>query len=65
MTVSLTHIRNFSLALSFFLLSSCFDTPDEFVAPTWDAEVNLPITSKRFDLLEIVEKDSSLLKASE
>lgn len=43
----------------------CFDKPDEFVAPVWDAEVNIPITSKQFELLEIVEKDSSLLKASD
>ena len=46
-------------------LSSCFDNPDEFIAPSWDAEVNIPITSKEFKLLEIVEKDSSLLKASQ
>jgi len=46
-------------------LTSCFDRPNEFVAPTWDTELNIPITKKEFKLLEIVEKDSSLLKSYE
>ena len=61
-----------SNSLNFFLILiigltqfNCFDKPDEFVAPVWDAEINIPITSKQFELLEIVEKDSSLLKASD
>jgi hypothetical protein len=41
----------------------CFDKPNEFVAPVWDAEINIPITSKQFELRELVEKDSALLKA--
>jgi hypothetical protein len=47
------------------IVSGCFDKPNEFVSPTWDAEVNISITTKEFNLLEIVEKDSSLLKASQ
>lgn len=47
------------------LFTGCFDPPDEFVSPQWDTEVNIPITSKEFSLMEIVEKDSSLLKASQ
>ncbi len=46
-------------------LFGCFDTPDEFVSPSWDTDLHLPITSKEFQLLEIVEKDSSLLKSSQ
>ena len=48
-----------------FSLVGCFDTPNDFVSPTWDADLHLPITSKEYKLLEIVEKDSSLLKSSE
>jgi hypothetical protein len=47
------------------IFSGCFDKPDEFVSPSWDTEVNIKITTKEFNLLEIVEKDSSLLKASQ
>ena len=61
----LRKIRIYVSLMCILYLNACFDKPDEFVAPTWDAEINIPITSKRFDLLEIVEKDSSLLKASE
>ena len=43
-------------------LSGCFDPPDEFVSPSWDVEINIPITTKEFSLMEMVEKDSSLLK---
>ncbi|MBK7981551.1 MAG: hypothetical protein IPK06_16405 [Ignavibacteriae bacterium] len=46
-------------------LNSCFDKPNEFVSPTWDVDLNIPITKKEFSLLEIVEKDSSFLKSSE
>ena len=52
----------FAISINFF---GCFDKPDEFVSPTWDTEVHLPITFKEFGLIEIVEKDSSLLKSSE
>ncbi|MFZ1291496.1 MAG: hypothetical protein WAR79_15480 [Melioribacteraceae bacterium] len=47
------------------IFNACFDKPDEFVSPTWDVELNIPITKKEFTLLEIVEKDSSFLKSSQ
>ena len=57
-----------TIVISLLLIIStfgCFDNPDEFVGPTWDTRVNFPVTSKEFDLLELVEKDSSLLKSSQ
>ena len=49
------------LVYSLFL-SGCFDKPEEFVSPSWDIEVNVPITTKEFSLMEMVKKDSSLLR---
>ncbi|MCB9210839.1 MAG: hypothetical protein H6609_15850 [Ignavibacteriales bacterium] len=48
-----------------FSITACFDKPDEFVSPSWDTEINIPLTAKEFKLLELVEKDSSLLKSSQ
>ncbi|MCB9247241.1 MAG: hypothetical protein H6613_01160 [Ignavibacteriales bacterium] len=45
--------------------TGCFDSPDEFVSPTWDVDVNIPITKKEYSLLELVEQDSSFLKSSQ
>ena len=46
-------------------LTGCFDEPNEFVGPSWDTKINVPLTKKEFALLEIVEKDSSFLSASQ
>ncbi len=61
-----------SLVLSKFLIftflfsfTGCFDEPKEFVGPTWETKINIPLTKKEFSLLEIVEKDSSFLSASQ
>lgn len=51
---------NISIVLG---LTGCFDKPNEFVSPSWDVEFNIPVTSKSFELAELVEKDSSLLKS--
>ncbi len=50
--------------LALILLGGCFDTPDDFVSPTWDIDVNIPITQKEYSLLEIVDQDSSFLNSS-
>ncbi len=55
------HLVLFIITLTF--ITGCFDKPNEFVSPSWDIEFNIPITSKSFELLELVEKDSSLLKS--
>ena len=61
-SVHIPKIITIIVSLSIF---GCFDKPDEFISPTWDTELHVPITSEVFELLEIVEKDSSLLKSSE
>lgn len=62
--IQINKIVIIGLAISISFVG-CFDKPGEFVGPNWDTEVNIPITTKEFSLLEIVEKDSSLLKSSE
>ena len=49
------HITKFiGILILSISLFGCFDTPDEFVSPSWDTELHLPITSKEFQLLEMV-----------
>lgn len=66
------YLSKINLILSKFLIfilslsaTGCFDEPKEFVGPTWDTKINIPLTKKEFALLEIVEKDSSFLSASQ
>lgn len=59
----LSSIKILFAVMSFSLVTGCFDKPNEFVSPSWDVEFNIPITSKSFELAELVEKDSSLLKS--
>ncbi|PID62652.1 MAG: hypothetical protein CR986_00830 [Ignavibacteriae bacterium] len=52
-------------ALLLILLGGCFDPPDDFVAPTWDTKINIPVTSQNFSLMELIEKDSTIFRASD
>jgi len=65
-------IQQRNLVLNYFLIfaflisqTGCFDKPDDFVGPSWDMQINLPLTKKEYSLLEIVEKDSSVLNSSQ
>lgn len=35
-----------SALLAALFLNACFDKPGEFVSPTWDVDLNIPITKK-------------------
>jgi hypothetical protein len=43
---------------------NCFQDPLPAVAPQWDVAVTVPVSRRTFTLQDMVEKDSSLLKAS-
>ena len=62
MSPQVTKLSLLIIILYSILLSGCFDPPEDFVSPSWDVEVNIPVTSKEFSLMDMVEKDSSLLK---
>lgn len=56
---------NATVLLTFiFTFYSCFDKPDPFVSPNWDVDLLIPVTNKKFELIEIMEKDSSFLFSS-
>ena len=61
----LPQIKKFSLLIIVIfglMLNGCFDKPDKFVAPSWDVKINLPVTTKKISLMDVVKKDSSVLK---
>ena len=58
-------ISKFIIFALIYLFTGCFDEPNEFVGPSWDTKISVPLTKKEFSLLEIVEKDSSFLSASQ
>ena len=43
-------------------LSSCVEIPDDFVAPTWDVQIHIPVTKKEYTLKEAIEKDTTFVK---
>jgi hypothetical protein len=51
------------LTLFAFLSLRCFNQPLEPVAPSWDTNLSLPLANRHYTLLEIVEKDTNLLRA--
>ncbi len=46
--------------LSFFVIS-CIDLPDEMIAPTWDLNLNFPITDSTITLGDMIDGDSSIV----
>ncbi len=62
MSFHVTRISLIIILLYTLLLTGCFDKPEEFISPSWDVEVNVPITTKEFSLMEIVKRDSSILR---
>lgn len=49
------------LALLLFFVISCVDIPNEMIAPTWDVDLNFPITDSTITLGDMVEGDSSIV----
>ncbi len=52
------------LSVTFFMLFavSCVELPDDFVAPTWDVQIHIPVTKKEYTLKEAIEKDTTFVK---
>ncbi len=47
------------IAATVLSFSSCIDTPKDMVLPNWDVDVNLPITSKTYTLVDIIDPNSN------
>jgi hypothetical protein len=54
-------IKNIIPLIIAFGLSSCFDVPDEFIAPAWDVEVNIPVSTKKYTLADIIKDDPQFI----
>jgi hypothetical protein len=51
-------ITNYTLLIFIaFGLNFCIDVPDEFIAPAWDVEVNIPVSTKKYTLADIIKND--------
>lgn len=42
-----------------FLISGCFDTPKEPVSPSWNIDINMPITDTSYTLVEIIKPENN------
>ncbi|RJP69542.1 MAG: hypothetical protein C4539_07515 [Ignavibacteriales bacterium] len=47
------------IVITVLSFSSCIDTPKDMVLPNWDVDVNLPITSKTYTLVDIIDPNSN------
>ncbi len=63
--MSLIKNRKILLSLLTVVFFSCVEPPQDFVAPTWDVDVSLPVMTKEYTLGDLVKKDSSVIRASE
>ncbi len=57
--------RIFIFSFLSVLFFSCVEPPQDFVAPTWDVDVSLPVMTKEYTLGDLVDQDSSVIRASE
>jgi len=49
-----------SVALGIVVFSSCVDLPDEFLIPSWDFELNIPLKSDVYLVEDILTLDSNI-----
>jgi hypothetical protein len=42
------------------LLAGCMDVPNDFIAPQWDTELNLPLINKTYTLDDIIKPQSHI-----
>ncbi|MGA9116876.1 MAG: hypothetical protein WB626_08885 [Bacteroidota bacterium] len=50
------------LALAAAAMPGCLEGPLDPVLPSWDVELTLPLTRRSYSLLEVVEKDTGMLR---
>ncbi|MGE5402489.1 MAG: hypothetical protein ACM3S2_19005 [Ignavibacteriales bacterium] len=54
-------IVSIPILLSLFF-TGCFDKPEDFVAPVWDVNMNIPVFNKTYTLKDAIEKDTSMIR---
>ncbi|GBD91266.1 hypothetical protein BMS3Abin04_01992 [bacterium BMS3Abin04] len=47
--------------INVFLLSGCFDAPNDFVVPSWDVKLHIPVANKTYTLKEAIDKDTTFV----
>ncbi len=55
-----TYMKFLIPLISVFIISSCLDIPDEFVAPIWDVEVNVPILSRTETVKSLIKNEKNI-----
>lgn len=53
--------NNYILIVFVAFLGGCFDMPKDVVAPSWDANLKLPLTNYSYTLLDAIKDDSALI----
>ena len=51
--------------LLLFVVSSCIDPPDQFIAPTYDVELNFPITDSLYTIEDFIDNDSNFVPSTD
>lgn len=53
------------ITLSVFLIQGCIEPPDQFIAPTYDVELNFPITDSLYTIDDFLGSDSNLVSSTD
>lgn len=55
-----SNLKIFLPIIAIFVLGDCLDIPDEFVAPTWDLEVNVPILNRTETVKDLIKNEKNI-----
>lgn len=55
-----SNLKIFLSLIAIFVLGACLDIPDEFVAPTWDLEVNVPILNRTETVKDLIKNEKNI-----
>ena len=49
------------ILINIYLLSGCFYAPKDFVTPSWDVQLHIPVANKTYTLKEAIDKDTTFV----
>ena len=53
------------ITISIIFISSCIEPPDQFISPTYDIDLNFPVTDSLFTIDDFLGDDSNFVPSTD
>ena len=53
------------ITISLILITSCIEPPDQFISPTYDVDLNFPVTDSLFTINDFLRGDSNFVASAD